>query len=234
LERAERVIQETRGWLEDRSVTVTQRTKEEAHDYRYFPEPDLPPLFVDAAWLSALAARLPELPDARAARYRSELGLGAYDAEQLSTDLAFARLFEDTVAAGADPKKAANWIQNDVSRLGSNGQLSARHLAELIALVDQGSVGSSAARQQVLPGVHRSGKSPATLVHELGLAQVSDSSELESAVRNAIDSNPAAAADYRAGKTSAINFLKGQVMKATRGKANPAVAEELLRSHLNR
>jgi len=231
LDRGERIQQETRGWVDDRAVTVTQRTKEEAHDYRYFPEPDLPPLFIEAAWLDTLRARLPELPDARAARYRDAFGLGAYDAEQLSIDQHAAVLFEETVAAGADPKKAANWIENDVSRLPENGPLNPRHLAELIALVDKGTIGSSTARQ-VLPEAFRTGKSPATLVAEQGLAQVSDTAELEQAAQTAIEANPAAVADYRAGKTTAINFLKGQVMKATRGKANPSVAEELLRKLL--
>ncbi len=232
LERGERVVQETRGWVEDRAATVTQRTKEEAHDYRYFPEPDLPPLFVSRSWLAELSARLPELPDARALRYRQSFGLGAYDAEQLSTDASAAALFEATVAAGADAKKAANWIQNDVSRLPENGPLNPAHLAELIRLVDQGAVGSSAARQQILPAVASSGKSPSAVIEELGLAQMSDTSELDAAVRSVIDSNPAAVADYRAGKLTTINFLKGQVMKATRGKANPAVAEDILRQQL--
>ncbi len=236
LDRGERIQQETRGWVEDRGVTVSQRTKEEAHDYRYFPEPDLPPLFVERAWLDELRTRLPELPDARAARYQQSFGLGAYDAEVLSTDLAAASLFEETVAAGADAKKAANWIQNDVARLraesATGGQLHGRQLAELLALVDGGTVGISAARQ-VLPEVYRTGKAPRIVVDELGLAQVSDTGALEQAVRAAIAANPAAVADYRAGKLTAINFLKGQVMKATRGKANPAVAEELLRQHLS-
>ncbi|MDQ3809064.1 MAG: Asp-tRNA(Asn)/Glu-tRNA(Gln) amidotransferase GatCAB subunit B, partial [Chloroflexota bacterium] len=183
-----------------------------------------------------LRTRLPELPDARAARYQQSFGLGAYDAEVLSTDLAAASLFEETVAAGADAKKAANWIQNDVARLraesATGGQLHGRQLAELLALVDGGTVGISAARQ-VLPEVYRTGKAPRIVVDELGLAQVSDTGALEQAVRAAIAANPAAVADYRAGKLTAINFLKGQVMKATRGKANPAVAEELLRQHLS-
>lgn len=236
LERGERIPQETRGWVEDRGVTVSQRTKEEAHDYRYFPEPDLPPLFVERAWLDELRARLPELPDARAARYMDAFGLSAYDAELLCTDHAAYELFEATVAAGADAKKAANWIQNDVARLRSesadNGHLEARHLAELIGLVDSGTIGISAARQ-VLPEVLRTGQSPSTLVEQLGLAQVSDTAALEEAVRAAIAANPAAVADYRAGKASAINFLKGQVMKATRGKANPSIVETILRQQLS-
>ena len=235
LDAGETIPQETRGWLEDRGVTVSQRSKEEAHDYRYFPEPDLPPVFVESSWLTALRARLPELPDARRSRYMTAFGLGTADADALSTDQWAARLFEDTVAAGADAKKAANWIQNDVGRLhdsGSDGHiLDATHLAELIRLVDDGVIGISAARQ-VLPTVYESGRSPSAVVEELGLAQVSDSSALESAVREVLTANPSAVSDYRSGKLTAINFLKGQVMKATRGKANPAVAEELLKKLL--
>ncbi|HEV7662225.1 MAG TPA: Asp-tRNA(Asn)/Glu-tRNA(Gln) amidotransferase subunit GatB [Chloroflexota bacterium] len=243
LDRGERISQETRGWNEERGTTVSQRSKEEAHDYRYFPEPDLPPLFIERSWLAALQARLPELPDARRTRYMTQFGLGAYDAEALSTDAVSAGLFEATVAAGADAKKAANWIQNDVARLRSeadssvagpeNGHvLDARHLAELIRLVDDGVIGISAARQ-VLPRVFSTGAAPRAVVEELGLAQVSDSSALQAAAQAAIESNPAAVADYRSGKTSAINFLKGQVMKETRGKANPAVAEAALRKLLD-
>lgn len=160
-------------------------------------------------------------------------GLGDYDAELLSTDLWAARLFEQTTTAGADPKKAANWIQNDVARLRTDGEpsLSPNNLAELIRLVDQGVIGISTARQ-LLATVCETGKAPGVLVDQLGLAQVSDSSALEEAVRAAIEANPAAVADYRSGKATAINFLKGQVMKTTRGKANPATAEELLKNLL--
>jgi aspartyl-tRNA(Asn)/glutamyl-tRNA(Gln) amidotransferase subunit B len=234
LERGETIQQETRGWVDERGITVSQRSKEEAHDYRYFPEPDLPPVFVDRAWLERLRLRLPELPDARRARYMEAFGLGTYDAELLSTDLWAARLFEQTATAGADPKKAANWIQNDVARLraDSDPPLSPNNLAELIRLVDDGVIGISAARQ-LLATVCETGKTPRVLVDELGLGQVSDSSALEAAVRAAIDANPSAVADYRSGKATAINFLKGQVMKTTRGKANPAIAEELLKTLLS-
>jgi aspartyl-tRNA(Asn)/glutamyl-tRNA(Gln) amidotransferase subunit B len=236
-QRGERIVQETRGWLEDRGVTATQRTKEEAHDYRYFPEPDLPPLFVERAWLDELRARLPELPDARRARYMQMFALNAYDSEQLSTDAVAADLFEGTVGAGADAKKAANLILNDVARARpESSALSATdlapRLAKLIAMVDAGTLSSSASRQ-VLPHLVLDGKEPAAVMEELGLAQVSDSGALEAAVRSAIEANPAAVADYRAGKVTAINFLKGQVMKATRGAANPAVAEQLLRRQLD-
>jgi aspartyl-tRNA(Asn)/glutamyl-tRNA(Gln) amidotransferase subunit B len=236
LDRGERIPQETRGWVDDRGVTVTQRSKEEAHDYRYFPEPDLPPLFIERAWLEQLRQRLPELPDARRARYMQTFSLGAYDAELLSTDGAAAHLFEETVRVGADPKKAVNWIQNDVARIrsesSSDGQtLQPEHLAELIRLIDDGVIGISAARH-VLTEVYRTGKAPRGLIDELGLTQVSDASALEEAARTAIERNPAAVADYKSGKAAAMNVLKGHMMKATRGKANPAVAEELLRKLL--
>jgi aspartyl-tRNA(Asn)/glutamyl-tRNA(Gln) amidotransferase subunit B len=162
-------------------------------------------------------------------------GLGAYDAEALSTDQWAAQLFESTVAAGADAKKAANWIQNDVARLRGDAvdgrALEASHLAELIRLVDDGVIGISSARQ-ILPAVYESGRSPAALVEEQGLAQVSDTGALEQTVREVLAANPAPVADYRSGKLTAINFLKGQVMKASRGKANPTVVEELLKSLL--
>ena len=235
LDSGERIVQETRGWQEDRGVTVSQRTKEEAHDYRYFPEPDLPPLFVARDWVEALRARLPELPDARRARYSSSFGLSAYDAELLSVEPGTADYFEAAVDAGADPKKAANWIQYDLARLrtesGEDGRLAPGQLAELIGLVDRGAVTGNGAKQ-VLEAAFRTGSSPASVVDELGLAQVSDSSALASAVDAALAANPAAVADYHAGKASAINFLKGQVMKATRGKANPAVVDEMLRTKL--
>jgi len=235
LDAGEKIPQETRGWVEDRGVTVSQRSKEEAHDYRYFPEPDLPPIFVEEAWLARLREQLPELPDARRARYMRDFGLGAYDAEALSTDQWAARLFEDTVGAGADAKKAANWIQNDVARLrdaASDGQvLEAGHLAELLKLVDDGVIGISVARQ-VLPTVYATGRAPRAIVEEQGLGQVSDTGALEQTVRSVLAANPAPVADYRAGKLTAINFLKGQVMKASRGKANPGVVEELLKQLL--
>jgi aspartyl-tRNA(Asn)/glutamyl-tRNA(Gln) amidotransferase subunit B len=233
LDQGERIQQETRGWVDERGVTVTQRTKEEAHDYRYFPEPDLPPLFVSRGWVAELRGKLPELPDARRARYMQSFGLNAYDAELLSVDSGTAEFFEAAIAAGADAKKAANWIQNDLARLRSEheGQLTPKHLAELIALIDAGTVNVSSARQ-VFEASFQTGKSPRALVEELGLAQVSDAGALEDAAKTAIQANPAAVADYKAGKETAINFLKGQVMRATRGKANPAVAEDLLRKYL--
>jgi aspartyl-tRNA(Asn)/glutamyl-tRNA(Gln) amidotransferase subunit B len=234
VDHGETIVQETRGWVDDRAVTVSQRSKEEAHDYRYFPEPDLPPLFVSREWLAQLQERLPELPDARRARYEKTFGLGAYDAEALSTDQWAATVFEQSVAAGADPKKAANWIENDVARLRGHDTeptINGTHLAELIQLVDT-SIISVASGRQVLERMCATGQAPRALVDELNLAQVSDTSALEAAVRDVLIKNPAAVADYKSGKTTAINFLKGQVMKATRGTANQRVVEDLLRERL--
>jgi aspartyl-tRNA(Asn)/glutamyl-tRNA(Gln) amidotransferase subunit B len=234
LERGEKIVQETRGWVEERGMTVTQRTKEEAHDYRYFPEPDLPPLFVGREWVEELRRRLPELPDARRERYIAQFSLSPYDAEQLSADTSTARLFEEVVNQGLDPKRTANWIQNDVARARSEstqGKLEARHLVELARLVDSGALSSSAARQ-VIPVMYATGDSPEAVVQSLNLGQVSDSGELDRAVAEVLATNPAAVADYRAGKVTALNFLKGQLMKATRGKANPAMAEDLLKRGL--
>lgn len=230
-----RIVQETRGWVDDRNVTQSQRSKEEAHDYRYFPEPDLPPLFVERGWVEALRAALPELPDQRRDRYAAAYGLSLYDAELLSIDVSTARFFDATVAAGADAKRAANWIINDLARLrgesAEEGQLLPDHLAQIITLVDSGTVNGTSARQ-VMEAAFRTGKEPKVLVEELGVGQVSDEAALEAAAAQVLAANPAAVADFRAGKDTAINFLKGQVMKVTRGKANPAIAEALLRKQL--
>lgn len=236
LDRGERIAQETRGWVDERGITVSQRSKEEAHDYRFFPEPDLPPLFISSEWVAELRSRLPELPDAKRARYQQDLGLSAYDAEQLSTDTLTAAFFEKAVTAGADPKKAANWIQNDLARLrsesGSAGAVTPGHLADLLRLLDEGAVSSSAART-VFEAGFRTGKQPRALLEELGVGQVSDVAGLEGVVAEILAAQPAAVADYRAGKVTAINFLKGQAMKATRGKGNPTVVEEILRRQLS-
>ena len=238
LESAERIVQETRGWDDDRGTTVSQRSKEEAHDYRYFPEPDLPPIFVAADWIAALRAHMPELPDARRERYMREYDLSQYDAAQLTSALATSEYFEAVVAAFSRPKVVANWIQGEMFRIARERDVeidvagvSAQHLAELLALVEDGTV-SQATGKQLLEEVAASGQSPRALVAERGLAQISDASELEGAVAQAIGANPQAVADFQAGKPQAMGFLTGQVMKATRGKANPAQVNEILKRKL--
>ena len=240
LERGERVVQETRGWDDDRGTTVSQRSKEEAHDYRYFPEPDLPPVFVSQEWIAELRARMGELPDARRERYMRDFGLGAYDAGQLTSALATSEFFEAVVALYPKPKVVANWIQGELFRMARERDaeidatgVSPQHLAELLTLVEDGTV-SHATGKQLLEEVAASGRSPRSLVADKGLAQISDTGELEQAVSQAIAANSQAVADYRAGKPQAMGFLTGQVMKATRGKANPGLVNQILKRQLDR
>ena len=235
-----RVVQETRGWVEDRGVTVSQRSKEQAHDYRYFPEPDLPPLFVQGAWVDELERSLPELPDARRERYVAEHGLTRYLAGQLTASAEVADLFERTVQLYPDPKRIGNWIQTELFRLQketgdeeAGGTVPApEHLAELLRLLDAGTIGGSAAKQ-VFEEMYRTGSAPAAIVEWRGLTQVSDANALSKVVAEVITSNPKPVADYRAGKTAALGRLIGEVMKATRGRANSSVASELLRREID-
>jgi aspartyl-tRNA(Asn)/glutamyl-tRNA(Gln) amidotransferase subunit B len=240
LARGERIAQETRGWVEDKGVTVSQRSKEFAHDYRYFPEPDLPPIFVSKEWVAELEAALPELPDARRERFITQYGLGRYDAAQLSTARTIADFFEKTVRLHSEPKEVSNWIQSELFRLQkaageddgeTEGGVTPERLASLLSLVGRGVVSKGAARQ-VFEAVYRTGKEPSAVVEELGLAQVSESTEIERFVDEVLAAQPQAVEDYRAGKTGAVNFLAGQVMKLSRGKANPNLVRELIEQRL--
>jgi aspartyl-tRNA(Asn)/glutamyl-tRNA(Gln) amidotransferase subunit B len=240
LNRGERVVQETRGWVDDRGITVSQRSKEQAHDYRYFPEPDLPPLFVSREWVTELQAKLPELPDARRERYVSEHGLTEYLAGQLTASAEVGELFEKTLALYPDPRKVGNWIQTEVFRLlketGDEDETSKlpapEHLADLIKLVDAGTINQTAAKQ-VFEEMYRTGRAPGEVVQSLGLTQVSDADELTSIIDGVIAANPKPVADYKGGKPSAAGRLVGEVMKATRGRANPGVVNQLLRERLD-
>jgi aspartyl-tRNA(Asn)/glutamyl-tRNA(Gln) amidotransferase subunit B len=240
LDGGERVIQETRGWVEDRGITVSQRSKEQAHDYRYFPEPDLPPVFVTRDWVTEIRARLPELPDARRDRYVSQHGLTPYLAGQLTTSKDVADLFERTVAEYPDPKKVGNWIQTELFRLqkesgdeeSGSALLTPANLVELLQLVDRGTLSGSGAKQ-VFEESYRTGKSPVAIVEERGLSQVSDEGALNDVVAQVITANTQPAADYRAGKSAALGRLVGEVMKVTRGRANPGVVSGLIRKQLD-
>jgi aspartyl-tRNA(Asn)/glutamyl-tRNA(Gln) amidotransferase subunit B len=240
LQRGERVVQETRGWDNDRGITVSQRSKEQAHDYRYFPEPDLPPIFVAADWVADLKANLPELPDARRDRYVSQHGLTPYLAGQLTASAEIGEFFEQTMALYPDPRKVGNWIQTELFRLqkeAGDDESSARlpspeHLADLIKLVDAGTINQTAAKQ-VFEEMYRSGKAPAAVVESLGLTQVSDADELTQVIDEIIAANPKPVADYKGGKASAAGRLVGEVMKATRGRANPGVVKDLLFARLD-
>lgn len=238
LERGEPIVQETRGWDEDRGATVAQRSKEEAHDYRYFPEPDLPPVFISRQWVAQLRSRLPELPDARRDRYVREFQLGHYDAAQLTASLGISAFFERAAALYSKPKVVANWIQGELFRILreqdteiEGTRATPKHLVELLDLLDQGAINQTTAKQ-IFEEVVLGGVSPRALVMERELIQISDTRELERAIAEAIAANPQAVADYRAGKIQAMGFLTGQVMKATRGKANPALVNEILKRDL--
>jgi aspartyl-tRNA(Asn)/glutamyl-tRNA(Gln) amidotransferase subunit B len=224
LESGGTVVQETRGWSESEERTFSQRSKEFAEDYRYFPEPDLPPLELDRAWIEELRRRLPELPAVRRSRLVAEYALSASDAATIAADRELADLLEETVAAGAPPKQTANWIIGEVAPTGK--MPSARNLAELVKLVSEGSITRDQGREVLMESVE-TGRTPAEIVAEHGYAQVSDESELRVLAEAVIDANPKAAADYRGGKKQAMQALMADLRKRA-PQANPKVANDLL------
>jgi len=232
-----RIVQATRGWVEERGVTVLQRVKENSDDYRYFPEPDLPPLVVSRAWVDEIRARMPELPDAKRARFVADYGLSAYDAEQLTAERALADYFENTLKIGqpyADSaamqtraKAVANWTLGDLRALLNAdarditaSPITPQGLADLLTLVERGAISGKQAKD-VLEKAYASGAQPAEVVKREGVSQISDTGELDGIVAEVIAANPKPVEDYRAGKTSALQFLVGQVMKRTKGRAKP-------------
>jgi len=241
LERGERLVQETRGWHETEGRTMTQRSKEEANDYRYFPEPDLPPLRPSEEWVARLRAGLPELPAARRARYVDGFGLSAYDAGVLTADMALAAYFEAVVAAGIAPKTAANWVSGEFSRLlnqhaadglrASGVALPAAGLAELIGEVEAGRVSATNAKA-VLAEVFPSGESPRAAIERLGLVAVGDAARIGAEVEAVLAEFPSQVAEYRSGKGALFGFLVGQVMKRTAGRADAKLVNEELRRRL--
>jgi aspartyl-tRNA(Asn)/glutamyl-tRNA(Gln) amidotransferase subunit B len=236
LQAGEALVQETRGWDDERGQTYTMRLKEESEDYRYFPEPDLPPLRTDPAWLDEIRSGLPELPAARRDRYQSQLGLSAYDAGVLVADAAATQLFEGALAAQPDlpAKKLANWVSGEYLRLAKTsgaGRVVASELAELVRLVEAGEISGTSAKQ-VLERHHGTGRPVGEIVAAEGLRQISDESALGEAVDRVVAANPAAANDVRAGKRQAIGFLTGQIMRETRGQANAAAVQRLIEQRL--
>jgi len=244
LEKGGKLVQETRGWVEQKGVTVSQRSKEYAHDYRYFPEPDLPPLVFSRSWVEEIRSRLPELPDVRRDRFMSQYGLPLYDANLLVDSKAMANYFEECVklmagsSNGADlPKKAktiSNWLLGDFSRMLNststgieNTKVTPKHLAELLELTDRGTLSGPAAKA-VFEEMFLNGKKAGDIVAEKGLSQISSSEEIEKIVAEVIAGNSQAVSDYESGKQQALAFLIGQVMKATKGRANPGTAKEIL------
>jgi aspartyl-tRNA(Asn)/glutamyl-tRNA(Gln) amidotransferase subunit B len=233
-----RLVQETRGWVEEEGKTVSQRSKEYAHDYRYFPEPDLPPLCIEQAWVDRVIARLPELPEARRDRFISQFGLPLYDANLLIESKSMADYYESCLKLGdASPAKAkavSNWILGEFSRLlnatntdVSNTKVTAKQLCHLIDLVQKGNISGTSAKT-VFEEMFKTGKEADEIIKQQGLSQITDTHEIEAAVEQIVAANQQPVADYKAGKTQALKFLVGQVMKVTRGRANANLAQELL------
>ena len=235
IESGEAVKQETRRWDDASGVGSSMRGKEDAHDYRYFPEPDLMPVVMTDEDVEKIRATVPALPGERVEKYTKEYGLSDYDAALLTADVAIADLFDGTVAVGAAPKKAANFIMGDVMRLCKapgaedvNVRVSPSQLAEMLKLVDEGAASLAAVQKEILPRVWDTDKSPSVVLDELGLRQSNDAGELEAVVKGIIDANPKVVADYLAGNQKVVSFFVGQAMKATKGKANPKMVSEIL------
>lgn len=228
------VVQETRRWDEAQGKTFSMRGKEEAHDYRYFPDPDLVKIQISQEWKDAVRATIPELPDARKARYASEYGLPEYDAGVITSSKPLADLFEESLKFTKDAKSVANWVMGELlGYLNTNGlevsqiKLTGQGLGEMVNLIAQGTISSKIAKT-VFKEMLQSGKLPQQIVEEQGLVQISDEGAILAIVQEVVANNPASVQDYKAGKDKAIGFLVGQVMKQSKGKANPGLVNKLL------
>lgn len=235
LEEGKEVIQETRRWDDNKESSHAMRSKEDAKDYRYFPDPDLPPVCISDAWIDKIKAAQPELKKEKAKRYQEEYGLSAYDADLLTGDRALAGVFEAAIGCGAAPKKAANWLTGETLRLlkernlePSDIRFSAAHLAKLIELLEKGVINNQTAKE-VFGAMFESDVEPESYVNEHGLRMENDSGLLESTVKKVLDANPKAVGELREGKDKVMGFLMGQVMREMKGKANPAQVGDVIR-----
>jgi len=237
------LIQETRLWDDNREATRSMRSKESAHDYRYFPDPDLLPLVIDKMWIEEIRASLPELPDARRTRFESQYALPAYDAELLTSRKDIADYFESAVKGHANPKSISNWVMGDLFRVLkerkldeqlyiNNWPLQPTQMAELVSLIDEGTISGKIAKT-VFDTLLDSSRTPREIVVEKGLQQVSDTASIEATVEQILAANPKQVAQYKSGNEKVFSFLVGQVMKATKGKVNPQMANEILRQKLS-
>ena len=240
LERGEPIIQETLLWDAGRNITVSMRGKEEAHDYRYFPDPDLVPIAVDTEWVEAVRKTLPELPDSKRERFVSEYGIPAYDAQVLTASKSLASYFEEASHLFPNPKIVSNWIMSELIRELKRDEreieacpVTPAHLAELLQLIDAGVVSGKIAKS-VFEEMYRSGKTPKTIVEEKGLVQVKDEGAIDALIDEVLAENPKETAEYRAGKEKLFGFFVGQVMKKSKGKANPQMVNDVLRKKLKR
>ncbi len=236
-----RLAQETRGWVEAQGKTVSQRSKEYAHDYRYFPEPDLPPLVISREWVEEVRQKLPELPEARRDRFIKEYSLPEYDAALLTASKAMADYFEEGVKVSQEvtPKEISNWLLGEASRIINLNMIDVEDFRKKVnppmlsgLILSSHSAINTATAKSVLEEMFNTGKSPDQIIKERGLSQISDTSELEKIVTEVINSNVQPVAEYRAGKETVLKFLVGQVMKATKGRANPQLVNDVLKKKL--
>ncbi len=239
LQEGGRIVQETRTWDENKGITLPMRSKEEAHDYRYFPEPDLVPLVIDRQWVEEIRATLPELPDERRNRYIKHYDLPAYDATVLTATKEMADYFEECVALYPNAKAVSNWMMGDLSRLLNahnmditRCKVSPRQLTDMLKLMDRGTISGKIAKT-VFEEMFATGKDPEQIVQEKGLVQITDEGAIAAVVEEVLAGNAKVVEDYLKGKDRAFGFLVGQVMKATRGKANPELVNRLLKEKLH-
>jgi aspartyl-tRNA(Asn)/glutamyl-tRNA(Gln) amidotransferase subunit B len=240
LQVGEKIIQETRLWDSQTGTTQSMRSKEEAHDYRYFPEPDLVPVIVSEEWIEKIKKTMPELPDQKFDRFLKEYGLPEYDAQILTEEKALAEWFEKAVALGGKPKEVSNWIMVELLRLLNEDakditecKLTPQELVELLTLIEKGTINRNTAKD-VFEEMYKTGKSAETIVKEKGLTQISDSSVIIEAIREIIAKNPKEVERFKAGEEKLIGFFVGQVMKLTKGKANPKLVNELILQELKK
>jgi aspartyl-tRNA(Asn)/glutamyl-tRNA(Gln) amidotransferase subunit B len=238
VENGQQIIQETRLWDDAQGATNSMRSKEEAHDYRYFPDPDLVKVIVDDEWIAKIRETLPELPTAKRERFIKEYQIPAYDAGVLTADKALALYYEDVVRLCGKPKQASNWVMGDVLRFLNEEKrdirqcpITAGSLADMINLIEEGTISGKMAKD-IVEDMYKTGKLPQDIIREKGLVQITDEDELAKTIAAIIDAHPGQLADYRGGKEKLFGFFVGQVMKATQGKANPQLVNSLLKKML--
>ncbi len=238
LQQSGRIVQETRLWDSDKGVTESMRSKEEAHDYRYFPEPDLVPVKVDSSWKQHIKSAMTELPDTKKERFINQYGLPGYDAVQLTSERSAAEWFEEAVKLGGNPKSVINWMMGDLIRLLNedgiqieNSPLKPHHITGMLELIDSGTISGKIAKT-VFEAMYKTGKDAESIVKEKGLVQISDRSEIETAINDILEKNPGEVERYKAGEEKLLGFFVGQAMKVTKGKANPKILNEILKEKL--
>ncbi|NLM49611.1 MAG: Asp-tRNA(Asn)/Glu-tRNA(Gln) amidotransferase subunit GatB, partial [Clostridiaceae bacterium] len=234
------IEQETRRWDDERGESYAMRNKEDAQDYRYFPDPDLMPIVIDEEWVERIRQTLPELPHKKRERYKEEYGLPDYDAQFITNSKKLADFFEECISYGSDPKTVSNWIMGDISKMLNDLELSpeeipfpAKYLSDMLALIESGKI-SNTIGKKILKFMFSENKSPDVIVKEHNLIQISDEGAILELVKDVLAKNEKSVNDYKSGKTNAFGFLVGQCMKASQGKANPQIINKLLKELLDK